>query len=783
MASRPFKTFKKSALFVALGLSTSMAAQAFIVKDIQIKGLESTDSSMIYSRLPIKVGQDFNAASSSRLIHALYNTGLFSDVQLFSNNGVLTIQVKERPIISAITIKGARVFSADDITKGLANGGLSTGRTFDPSMVELAINQIKQEYQNRGRYGVDIQASQTPLPNNRVGINFTINEGVSARIENITIIGNHAFSTSKILDSITSTTPGFMTWYTGSDKYSADNVTADINAIRNLYLNNGYFNVIVAPPQVAISPTRQKISLTYTITEGSPYHIQRVRLAGNLLDRDGELYELVTIKDGELYNAEKLNKIISNITDHLGKYGFAMAKATPSIIPNEQDKTLDIVIDVQPGRPVYVRRINIGGNTRTRDAVIRREIRQQESAWYNSEQLALSQLRLNRLGYFDDVKITQAPVADTNDQIDIDVNVVEKPLGMINLGVGYGSTDKLSFQGSISQSNIFGSGTDLALAVNTGRTSTVYSITHVDPYFTSSGISRTTSLYYRKLKPYNNSSYYSGNYSTKTLGLSMNFGIPISETDRVYSGFTVERNIIELPDSNSNIPVARAYHDYVDEYGKTNNSLVLNFGWGKDTRNDSIAPTEGHVLSLNADVGVWGLKYYLLSATAQKYVPLSSDFTLAFNFAADYGRSLDSSKSYPVIKNVYLGGIGSVRGYDSSSLGPRDLDTGDYIGGQARLYANAQLYLPFPGTHHDRSLRWFLFADAGKLTTTGKTVCVNGNNRVGTVEDPCGWRYSAGVGLSWNSPIGPLQFSYARPLNKKPGDATEYFQFQIGTSF
>ncbi|NLC35737.1 MAG: outer membrane protein assembly factor BamA, partial [Alcaligenaceae bacterium] len=415
--------------------------------------------------------------------------------------------------------------------------------------------------------------------------------------------------------------------------------------------------------------------------------------------------------------------------------------------------------------------------TRTRDEVIRREFRQQEAAWYDSTSLRTSRERVDRLGYFNEVDISTAPVPGSPDQVDVKVDVKEKPTGLINLGVGYGSSDKVMLSAGISQDNIFGSGNSLSLNVNTSKRNRALVLAHTDPYWTENGISKTTSLFYRRTEPYDASDAW-GDYQITSYGGGLNFGVPITEHDRVFAGVSFEHN--KISDLHE-LYTPKAYQDFIREYGEGTNSVVFNLGWSKDTRDSALAPTKGYYSHLSADVSTMDLRYYMLHGQHQHYVPLGKSYTLAFNFMADWGKTYND-KTFPVIKNMYAGGIGTVRGYEGGSLGPRDHDTNDYLGGSRRLVANAQLFLPFPGATRDRSLRWFLFADAGQVATTGSDTCTNGPTSHAS-EDPCGWRYSAGVGLSWESPLGPLQLSYGRPLNDKPGDEKQSFQFQIGTSF
>lgn len=789
MSFRPMTYIRKKAIpsLIATLLipQAAFAFSPFVIKDIQVTGLESTEPSMVFSYMPVQVGNTFTEEQASDLIRRLYATGLFNDVKINTANNIVQVNVIERPLITSITFEGMRAFDNKAITTALSQVGFGTGRALDPALLDRATTEIRQQYVVKGHYGVDVTSTLTPLPNNRVGISFTVDEGVSSRIKDINIVGNKAFSESELLDELSLTTPGFMTWYTGTHKYSREKLEQDTETIKGFYLDRGYLDFNMEPPQVTISPNREDISINMTISEGEPYTLRKVQLAGDLLDLNTELESMLIQKPGEVFNASKARETVAAIKNRLGELGYAFATVTPNPVTIPGTTEADLTFFVDPGKRVYVRRIDIGGNVRTRDKVIRREMRQQEAAWYDAAQLTTSQERIDRLGYFNEVQVNQAPVAGTDDQVDIIVDVKEKPTGMINLGVGYGSTDKLSFTGGISQENIFGSGTDLGLQVNTSKRNRAAVITHTDPYWTSSGISRTTSLYYRIDRPYNsNVDQDEDNYRTRSIGLGMNFGVPISENDRIFMGLTFENNKIELPSADSGYIIPKAYRDFVDIYGESTNTFLFNLGWAKDTRDSALAPSKGYYTSLMATAGVGDLKYYMLSAQQQYYLPLGKDYTLAFNLGADYGRSFDSKKPFPVIKNLYAGGIGSVRGYEGASLGPRDLESGDYLGGSTRVIANLQLYLPFPGTQNDRTLRWFLFADAGKVSVSGKSVCTNGNiNNGGLVDKPCGWRYSAGVGLSWQSPLGPLQISYARPISAKPGDNKESFQFQIGTAF
>ncbi|MFA5596481.1 MAG: outer membrane protein assembly factor BamA [Pusillimonas sp.] len=755
--------------FLTPGLAHAFSP--FVVKDIRVEGVQRVDAGTIFSYLPVKVGQQFTEAQAAEAIQRLYGTGFFSDVAINTQNNVIVIEVKERPTIASVTHNGMRSFDSAGLNKALASVGFGPGRVFDQSMLEQAEFQLKQEYLSQGKYGVEITPIITPLPRNRVGVTFDIFEGDVATISEINFVGNKAFSAGTLRDEMTLTTGGIMTWYTGTNKYSREKLEGDLEAIRSFYLDRGYLEFSMEPPQVTISPDRQSIFITVTLNEGEPYKVRSVRMAGDLLTLEEEIRGLVTVKEGETFSAATTNASVKGITDYLGSLGYAFANVNPNPQLDRDAKEADLTFYVDPGRRVYVRRIQIGGNTRTRDVVVRREMRQQESAWYDANSIKESRDRIDRLGYFSDLNVSTEPVPGTPDQVDVNVDVKEKPTGMINLGVGYGSTDKVILSAGISQDNIFGSGNSLSAQINTSKTNRTLVLAHTDPYWTNEGISKTTSLYYRRTTPYDAGS---GDYRITAYGGGLNFGVPISEYDRIFSGVSLEHNKLELYDP----PLA--YDQFRDAYGESTNAAIFNIGWAKDTRDSAIAPRRGSLTRLAADISAGDLRYYMLSAQQQYYMPLTRNFTLALNGKVDWARTYND-KPFPVIKNMFAGGLGSVRGYEGASLGPRDTRTGDYLGGSRRMIANVQLYLPFPGAARDRTLRWFVFADAGQVSTTGGDVCANGVRNA--VEDPCGWRYSAGVGLSWESPMGPLEISWGKALNEKRGDELQAFQFQIGTSF
>lgn len=773
--------YKPLALLLAAVPMGAQAFAPFTIKDIQITGLRNAEAGSLFSYIAPRVGTSFNQALAADTVRRLFATGLFNDVQVDVRKNVVHITVDERPTIASVLFDGLSAFNDKEIIASLARLGFGEGRPYDPALQKRVINELRQQYILKGNYGVDITTTLTPLPNHRVGVSFQVNEGKRARITDIQFTGNQHISNGQLRREIDLTTPGIMTWYTGTDKFSRERLESDLNKIRQLYFSHGFLDARVDTPQVSINPELERIQIAFTIHEGAPYVLRKVRFFGNLLGMQEELQRLVNNQEGKRLNMRQAQESAQAIKTRLGELGYAFAEVTPIPQPEAGTDQADLTFAVNPGKRIYVRQINIGGNVRTRDAVIRREMRQEEAAWYDAKRLSTSEVRIQRLGYFDRVSIQQQTVPGTDDQVDILVDVKEKPTGLINFGVGFGSSEGLSFQGGLSQENIFGSGTNLSLDFNTSKTNRNLNLRHVDPYWTESGISRTTRAYFRLDRPLSStltSSQKDDTHQTRVMGLGLDVGVPISERDRIFFGATLEQNRLRL--AKDRYPVA--YQQFVREYGEKTNALILTAGWSKDTRNDPIAPSKGFLTSISGTLSLGHLKYSILSAQQQLYLPLGKDFTLAFNLAADWGRTYGTPNAFPVIKNLMGGGIGSVRGYEASSLGPRDSGTGDFLGGSTRYIANVQLFLPFPGTQNDRSLRWFVFGDAGKIGVTGSTVCTNGTGN-NTVQDPCGWRYSTGVGLSWQSPLGPLQISYAIPIRPKQGDAQQRFQFHIGTSF
>jgi outer membrane protein insertion porin family len=757
-----FRVRTVSAMVALAFAANAWAVEPFTVRDIRVEGLQRVEPGTIFASLPFRIGEQYNDEKGSAAIRALFALGLFKDVRLETNGDVLVVIVEERPTVAEVDFAGIKEFDKEALKKALREIGLTEGRPYDQGLADRAEQELKRQYINRSLYGAEVVTTVTPIERNRVNLTFTVTEGDPARIKEIHVVGNKAFSESTLRGLFDLDTGGMLSWYTKSDRYARAKLNADLEALRSYYLNRGYLEFRVDSTQVAISPDKQAITITVNVTEGERYVVSGVKLEGNYLGKDEEFKTLVRIVPGEPYNANRVTETTKAFTDYFGNFGYAFAnvEARPEI--DRANGRVAFVIVADPSRRAYVRRINVSGNARTRDEVVRREFRQFEAAWYDAEKIKLSRDRLDRLGFFKEVNVESSEVPGAPDQVDLNVKVEERPTGSLQVGAGFSSAEKLALSFSIKQENAFGTGNYLGVEVNTSKYNRTIVFNSVNPYFTPDGISRTIDLYHRSSKPYEDQG---GNYELATTGAGLRFGVPFSEVDTVFFGGAFERTQIK---PGTNIPAA--YLEYAERFGYTSNTIPLTIGWGRDDRDSTIAPTSGRFQRLGGEVAVVGdARYFRGNYQFQQFVPLNKQFTLAFNGELGWGKGL-GSRPFPVFKNFYSGGLGSVRGFDQGTLGPRDV-TGSTIGGPKKVTMNLEAISPFPGAGNDRTLRLFGFFDAGNVYGEHEKV------------DFSQLRASTGVGLSWISPIGPLRLAYAKPLRKFAGDRIQKLQFQIGTSF
>lgn len=757
-----FRLRTVSAVAAIVFAANAWAVDPFTVRDIRVEGLQRVEPGTIFASLPFRIGEQYNDEKGTAAIRALFALGLFKDVRVEVQNDVVVVVVEERPTIAQIDFAGIKEFDKDNLRKALRDVGLTEGRPFDQSLADRAEQELKRQYIDRSLYGAEIVTTATPVERNRVNLTFTVTEGDPARIREIHIVGNHAFSESTLRGLFDLDTGGWLSFYTKSDRYSRTKLNADLETLKSYYLARGYLEFKIDSTQVAISPDKQTISITINVNEGQRYVVSGVKMEGKFLDKDDEFKSLIAIKPGEPYNADQVTATTKAFTDYFGNFGYAFATVEAHPVIDRANNRVSFVLIADPGRRAYVRRVNVIGNSRTRDEVIRREFRQFESSWYDGDKIKRSRDRVDRLGYFKDVNVDTVDVPGAPDQVDLNITVSEKPTGSLQVGAGFSQVEKLSLSFSIKQENAFGSGNYLGIDVNTSKYNRAITFSAVDPYFTPDGVSRAIDVYHRSSRPYEDQG---GNYRLDTTGASLRFGVPFSETDTVYFGAGLEQVKI-IP--GTNIPAA--YLDYAERFGYTTDNVPFTLGWGRDSRDSAIAPTRGRLQRVSGELGVLGDAHYFRGDYQfQQFIPLTKQFTLAFNGEAGWGRGLEG-QPYPVFKNFFSGGLGSVRGFEQGTLGPRDV-TGSVIGGAKKITLNTEFITPFPGAGNDRSLRMFAFADAGDVWAEYERFALSD------------LRTSVGFGISWISPVGPLRFAIANPVRKFAGDRIQKLQFQIGTSF
>jgi outer membrane protein insertion porin family len=757
------KNALRAAILLLALAESAWAFEPFVVKDIRVEGIQRIEAGTVFNYLPVKVGDRMTDDKASAAIRALFATGFFRDVRLEVQGSVLIVTLEERPAIASIDFVGMKEFEKDKVKQGLRDVGFQEGRIFDRALLDQAEQELKRQYLTRGLYGVEVTTTVTPLERNRVAINFNISEGEVAKIKRINIVGNKAFSEPELLGVMQLRTPGVFTFITKNDQYSRQKLQGDLESLRSFYLNNGYIEFNIESTQVSITPDRRDIYITINVSEGEKYQVSEVKFGGDLLVPEAELRALVTVKPGDTFSRERLSESSKAITDRLGRDGYAFANVNAAPDIDKEKRTVKFTFLVDPGRRVYVRRINVSGNTRTRDEVVRREMRQLEGAFFDSQKLQLSKQRIDKTGYFAEVEVETPAVPGTTDQVDVNVRVKEKPTGAVLLGVGFSSVDKLILQASVQQANFLGTGNTVGVQVAAGTVNKVVSFSYTDPYYTVDGVSRGFDFYRRDV---NSISLGVGNYRTSTLGSAVRFGVPFTEYDTLFFGLGLEYVKLDLEDDSP-----QRYLGFQNEFGSRYATLIGSSGWVRDTRDSVIWPTKGHLQRASLEVGAppGDLEYWKLSYTHQYFYPASKNLTLVLSGELDTADGY-AGKPLPFFKNYYSGGIGSVRGFRTASLGPRDPD-GAFLGGTRKINGSTELLFPMFGNTQDRSMRLGVFVDAGQVYGLADPVVLSQ------------LRAAFGVSFAWNSPVGPMKISIAKPLNEKAGDSIQHFQFTLGTVF
>ncbi|HTN94626.1 MAG TPA: outer membrane protein assembly factor BamA [Gallionella sp.] len=754
---------KLAGMLFLLCISRAWAIEPFIVKDIRVEGIQRTEAGTVFSYLPVKVGDTMGNEQGAAAIHALYATGFFKDVKLKVDHGVLIVQVKERPSIASIEVNGVKDFPKDQLKDAMKYAGLAEARIFDKGALDKAVQELKRQYVARGKYAVKVTTTVTELERNRVSIVFNVVEGDVSKIKKINLIGNHVYPESQLLDLMKLGTPGLFAWFSSNDQYSKQKLSADLETLRSFYMDNGYLEFNIDSTQVSISPDKKDIYITINLTEGEKYTVAKVTVSGETIVPKAEIEKLVLVKPGDTFSRKDMTETSKKIGERLGREGYAFANvnAIPDIDKGKHQVSFNFVVD--PGQRVYIRRINISGNNKTRDEVIRREFRQTEAEWFDVEKIKKSKQRVDKLDFFSEVNIETPAVQGAADQVDVNMSVKEKSTGSVSVGAGFSSGEGLVLTGSISQANLFGSGNFLSTQVNTGKLNQVYSISYTNPYYTDDGVSRGFDIYKRNT---DSQSTAVSQYSSHNVGGGVRFGVPIGEDQTINYGLAAENTQLGLFQTSSTRLI-----EYINIYGTTSNSLLGTIGWGRNSLDSAIYTTEGTMQRAYAEIAlpVLDTRYYKLNYQHQWFQPLNKDFTLMLHGEVGIGGGYDGQE-LPFFKNFYAGGPGSVRGYEANSLGPRDT-RGAVLGGPRRALIGAELLAPFPGTGNEKSVRLSGFVDGGGVYGPGD------------LPGSAGMRYSTGVAVTWISPVGPLKFSYAVPINKQPVDLLQRFQFTLGTVF
>ena len=756
---------KLAGLIPLLCITSVCAMEPFVVKDILVEGIQRTEAGTVFSYLPVKVGDSLNDDQSAAAIRALFATGFFTDVRLKAEKGVLVVIVRERPSIASVEINGVKDIPKDQLRDNLKFVGLAEGRIFDKAALEKSENELKRVYVARGKYAVSIKTTVTELERNRVSVTFDVVEGDVSKIRQINIVGNQAFSEKNLLDLMKLTTPTMWTWASSNDQYSKQKLSADLEVIRSFYMDSGYLEFSADSTQVSITPDKKDIYITINIIEGEKYKVSDIKLLApeNILPHD-DMRKLIDIQVGDVFSRNKLTESQKKISDRLGDdgYAFANVNAVPELDKTKHEVAFTFVAD--PGQRVYVRHINVSGNTKTKDEVIRREFRQMEGAWFATKKIQKSKQRVDRLDFFSEVNLETPPVQGTKDQVDLNVSVKEKPTGSFNVGAGISSSQGVVLTAGVTQSNLFGTGKVLSTQVNTSKSNQVYSVSYTNPYYTDNGISRGFDIYQRNLDTTTTSI---SPYKSYTSGGGVRFGVPIDEDETMHYGLSVEQATYELTATS---PIQ--FQNYVSIYGNSTNNMLGTVGWTRDSRDSAIYPTDGKVQRAFAEVVLpfSDQHFYKLTYQHQKFHPLSKDITLMLNGEAGMAGTYDENP-LPFFKYFYAGGVGSLRGYEPNSVGPRDIN-GAYLGGDKRLLASSELLFPMPGSGKEKSVRLSAFVDGAAVFGTATEIA--GSD---------GPRFSTGLALTWISPVGPLKMSYAWPLAEQPGDRLQRFQFTLGQIF
>jgi outer membrane protein insertion porin family len=786
--------FSRLLCSVALLLNATLAhAQGFKISDIRINGLQRVSAGSVFGALPLNVGDE---ADDRRLVdstRALFKTGFFQDIQLGRDGDVLVINVIERPSVSSIDFEGNKAISTDDLMKGMKQSGLAEGEIFQRATLEGVRNELQRQYVAQGRYSASVDTEVIPLPRNRVGLKIKIDEGTVASIQHINVVGNTVFTDEELADQFTLKTSNWLSFFKNDDKYAREKLSGDLERVRSYYLDRGYINMDITSTQVSITPDKKHVYITVNIHEGQKYTVREVKLSGDLKVPGDQVKSLLLVQKGQVFSRKLMTSTSDLITRRLGNEGYTFANVNGVPQAHDEDHTVDITFAVDPGKRAYVNRINFRGNTKTDDKVLRREMRQLEGGWASTYLIDQSKTRLQRLGFFKEVNVETPAVPGVDDQLEVNYSVEEQASGSITASVGFSQSAGLILGGSITQNNFLGTGNYASLGLTRSEYQSKYNIGFTNPYFTTDGVSLGYNAFY-SATDYND--YYDDGvsyYAINSYGAGASLGYPINETSRLSFGLTVQHDSIE-PGTYS----ADEIYDFIEREGKQFNNFKANLGWSESTLNKGILATRGHSQNLNLMVTVPGsdLSFYKIDYTGQTFLPVSNATSLRFHTKLGYGNGYGSTDSLPFYENYTAGGEGSVRGFESGTLGPRNTPaTGTYasagqayysdrdteaLGGNILITGGVEYLFPMPFIKDTKSLRTSVFWDVGNVYSDK---CYLSTTQGCDGVDLSQMASSVGVGVTWYSPLGPLSFNLAFPV-RTPEDADkQVFQFSMGQSF
>jgi len=754
-------------IFVALGLlmiiGVANAASDFVVREIRVEGLQKISLDTVKSYLPVKVGEKLDALKTQEIIRTLYRTGFFNDVSLAEQGNTLIVKVVERSVIGSLNISGNKEITKKQLMDALKNAGFTEGHPYDDATLYGLKQALLQQYYGTGYYNVQVTTKTIPLERGRVQVDIIIDEGAQAKVKSITIVGNHAFKTSKLLDNFSLTTTKLWSFITHSDQYSKEKLDADLESLRSFYLDNGYLRFKVDSSKATMSPDKKDVNIIIYVTEGPQFTISGCDVEGNLLGKGAEITKLITLQRGEVFSRKKIIDINNAIGHYLGDFGYAMPDIQSDPEINDTTKQIFIHFKINVGKRVYVHQINFSGNTKTKEIVLRREMRQQEGALYSASKIEESKRRLNNLGYLQDIDVKVAPVPGYNDEVDVDYSMKEASSASASVQLGYSDIDKFIYGANLVDRNFLGTGKNVGLQFSHSQYSNGYSANYFDPYFTQDNVSLSVNAYTTKTTPSSITNLSS--YNTQAYGIDAIFGVPTSDYAGITMGYGFENIALQSTGSSS-----QQILQFIQQFGSVFNTGKLYAGWNYSKLDRAVFPTDGIAQNLNLEFamplgGKSRLQYYKGNYYGVYYKPIYKDFIFRINANVAYGNGYGAMTNLPFFKDYYCGGIGTVRGFQGDSLGPRD-SNGNALGGSFLTVASGSLIFPNP---LGETVRSSVFVDAGNVY----------DHRF-KLDDI---RSSVGLQIEWRSPIGGVfVFSIARPIKKKAEDHLEWFQFNLGAS-